>query len=324
MRRPVGIVPGMRTEQSGGSAVPGVPVERSSGIVPGAHARQRPFLVLNTRPREQAAELSGLLRLAGFNVLEAPAIEPLPAWDPSELAAVRRALAAGAYAWVVLPSQNAGRRLREELTGARVVCGAGSARALGLTATLTLDRYSASAALEALRPLVQAGQRILVPRAAESRDELTDGLLALGADVHAPIAYRTLAVDPSTLAEARGRLERGEVAVVTACSPSAIQSLLAAFGHALLLTTRLICFGATTAASARQAGLRVDGIAARTTIAALVDAVRAANTRAHPTEVLSTRSPLPTGDPSREGATGESARGGMRRDDEGDLTGMPI
>jgi len=36
--------------------------------------------VLNTRPREQAAELSRLLSQAGFDVVEAPAIVIVPAW----------------------------------------------------------------------------------------------------------------------------------------------------------------------------------------------------------------------------------------------------
>jgi uroporphyrinogen-III synthase len=231
-------------------------------------------LVLNTRPREQAGELSSLLVAAGFAVLEAAAIETVPAWDPAELAAVRRDLAGGAYAWVALPSQNAGRLLVDELEQSDVVCGAASAQALGLTPTLTLDRFSASAALAALRPLVRPGQRILVPRAKESRDELVDGLVALGVLVHAPVAYCTAAVDPSSLGDAAARVQHGEVHVVTVCSPSAMQSLRAAISRESFMQTRLICLGETTADAARLAGLRVAGVAEKTTMGALVDAVR--------------------------------------------------
>lgn len=232
-----------------------------------------PSLVVNTRPREQSAELSRLLAAAGFDVLETAAIETLPAWDAAELAGVRRELTAGAYAWVVLPSQNAGRQLTDQLRQARVVCGAASARALGLRPALTLDRFSASAAIELLRPVVHAGQRILVPRALESREELIDGLLALGADVHAPVAYRTVPVDPSALAQDVSRLQRGDV--VTVCSPSAIHSLVAAVGCGRLAATRLVCLGETTARAAGQAGVRVDGVARQTTMASLVEAVLA-------------------------------------------------
>lgn len=231
--------------------------------------------VLNTRPREQAAELSRLLDAAGLLVLEAPAIETVAAWDPAALQAVRLDLAAGAYEWVVLPSQNAGRLLVDQLGRARVVCGAASARALGLSPAFKLEHFSASAALEVLRPVVRSGQRILVPRAAEGSSELTDGLAALEADIHAPIAYRTVAVEPSALADAAARLRHREVNAVTVCSPSAVTSLLAAVGHEALLSGKLICLGPTTAEAARQAGLSVDGVAEQTTMAALVDAVRA-------------------------------------------------
>ncbi len=233
--------------------------------------------VLNSRPREQAAELTRLLAKAGFEVVEAPAIATVSAWDPEVLHTVRSNLAARAYAWVVLPSQNAGRLLADDLrrAGASVVCGAASARALRLAPEFALDSFSASAALEVLRPVVQAGQRILVPRAAEGSPELMDALQALGAHVEAPIAYRTVAVEPSALGQAAARMRSGEIHALTACSSSALNSLLAAMGRESLSRPKLICLGATTAEAARQAALRVDGVARTTSMASLVDAVRA-------------------------------------------------
>lgn len=159
----------------------------------------------------------------------------------------------------------------DELKHNRVVCGAATAQALGLTPMHMLDRFSASAALEVLRPLMRPGQRILIPRAAEGRDELTDGLLALGVSVHSPIAYRTVAVEPSALCKAMA-LNR-DLNAITACSPSAINSLLAAVNREWPSKTKLVCLGETTAEAARGAGLRVDGVAERTTMASLVDAV---------------------------------------------------
>src|SRR5207253_2924198 len=84
--------------------------------------RVKSLVVLNTRPREQAAELSGLLEQAGFSAIEAPAIAIMPAWDPVELEAVRRNLQAGAYALVVLASQNGAHGLEAELREVRVMC----------------------------------------------------------------------------------------------------------------------------------------------------------------------------------------------------------
>lgn len=229
--------------------------------------------MLNTRPRAQTAELSSLLRAAGLEPLEAPAIGIQAAWDPTEFETARRDLGAGMFDWVVLASQNAGSSLSTELHANRVVCGLATAQALGVTSEFALRRFSAGAALHVLAPVVQPGQHVLVPRAAAGRDELIDGLRALGASVSAPIAYRTIAVDPATLDEAASLLQAGGIAAVTVCSPSAIDSLVRAVGKGPLGQAALVCLGDSTAEAARRADLRVDGVAAKTTMEALVEAV---------------------------------------------------
>jgi len=229
-------------------------------------------VVLNTRPTEQAGELSRLLAVAGFDVVEAPAISIVAAWDPDELLAVRRDLAAGAFDWVILASQNAARGLESELRSARVVCGAATAAAVGLQADIALERFGAAAALEALRDRVKPGQRVLVPRAAEGRDELIEGVSLLGAIVVAPMAYCTVPVN-----DAASRLRAGGVDVVVLCSPSAVISV----ASAVQPDTRVVCLGQTTASAATAAALRVDAVARSTSMAALVDAVRALAVEAH-------------------------------------------
>jgi uroporphyrinogen-III synthase len=241
-------------------------------------------LVLNTRPREQAGELSDLLRQAGFEVRAAPAIEIQPAWDPSEFETARRDLGAGVFDWVVLASQNAGSSLMTELRTTRIVCGAATARALDVTSEFALRRFSASAALHVLGPMVRPGQHVLVPRAAAGRDELIDGLRAMGARVSAPVAYRTVAVAPATLHQTTALLRAGEVAATTVCSPSAIESLLRAIGPGPLAQAALVCLGDTTAEAARRADLRVDAVAHKTTMESLVLAVRSALRMGQPRE----------------------------------------
>ena len=240
----------------------------------------RRAVVLNSRAAEQAGELSRLLAEAGFEAVEAPAITIAHGWgDATTLEDVRRDLHAGLFDWVVLPSQNAGRAIAPELAGAHVVCGAATAVALGITAEVVLDRFSAAAALEALRLRALPGQRVLVPRAAEGRDELVDGLRDLDVDVAAPVAYRTLPVE-----DAANRLRAGGIDVVTACSPSALRSL----AGALTADVAMVCLGETTADAARGLGLRVDAVAAQTTMASLVEAVM--------------NLPLPLGEGRGEGA----------------------
>jgi uroporphyrinogen-III synthase len=226
-------------------------------------------VVLNTRPSEQASELSERLRAAGFEAVEAPAIAIVPAWDNATLAQIRVDLRAGAFAWIVLASANAGRGVEHDLQrpGLHVLCGAATAAALGLRPAVALDRFSAVAAVDALRPVVGQGQRILVPRAAEGREELVDGLRALGAEVVAPVVYRTV---PS--AAAATRLRQRDVDVVTLCSPSAASSVAASVSAATLV----VCLGGTTASAARAYGLRVDRVADQPSMAALVLAIETA------------------------------------------------
>jgi uroporphyrinogen-III synthase len=221
--------------------------------------------VLNTRPVEQASELSDLLRAAGFDVVEAPAIAIVPVWDVTSLEQARSQLRGGAFAWVVLASQNAGRGLEDELRAQadRVVCGAATAAALGLDHARVLDHFSAAAALKVLRRLVASRQRVLVPRAAEGREELVDGLREIDVEVAAPIAYRTVSSDA-----AAERLRQGDVDVLTLCSPSAVNSV-PALRHEIVV----VCLGATTADAARAHGVRVDRVADRPTMPALVAAV---------------------------------------------------
>jgi len=222
--------------------------------------------VLNTRPRDQAAELSRLLRAAGFDVVEAPAIAIEPAWRPAELAAARRDLASEAFTWIVLPSHNSGHALVSDLRGMseRVLCGSATAEALGLSRATTLDRFSAAAALEFLASRVHSGMRLLVPRAAEGRDELVEGLRSLGADVSAPVAYRTVPDSPAS-----EKLHAGGIDVVALCSPSAAASVAPAIAPHL----RVVCLGGTTAEAARALHVRVDAVARQTSMPSLVQAV---------------------------------------------------
>lgn len=226
----------------------------------------RRLTVLNTRPREQAAELSALLREAGFEVVEAPAIAIASAWNPTELAAARQAL--DTYSYVVLASANAGRELLSELLSSdvEIVCGTSTATALGLSNASALPRFSAAAALDWLRPRIRPRQRVLLPRSAQGRDELIDGLIALGADVDAPIAYRSVAAP-----DAAARLALGGIDVVALCSPSAVRSAAAALQPHM----RMVCLGRTTAEAVEALGLRVDAIAESTSMASLVACIEA-------------------------------------------------
>lgn len=249
-------------------------------------------LVLNTRPREHAAELSRLLLEAGFRPLEAPTVEVVPAWSAEQIEPVLAKLRAGRYAWIVFPSKNAvvyliralvsvGGRPRD-LARARIVSGPGTAQVLverGLAADRVLHRFSAIGAVEALEDERLYGRSILVPRATEGRDELIEGFRERNIPVDELVLYRTRSVAPAALVEAAGRLRRREVAAVTFTSPSTARGLvdgLAGLGldpRGCLDAARVVCLGGTTEAEVRALGLRTDRVAEQTTLPSLVRAV---------------------------------------------------
>src|SRR5262249_25358658 len=138
-------------------------------------------------------------------VLLAPAIEIAPpsSWEPLDGALARCA----EYQWAVFTSVNgvemARRRLAAMGQGAAALAacriaaiGPATARALrarGLPVAVIPRESVAEGRAESLRPLVEPGDRILLARAAETRDALVRALAGMGAVVDEVPAYRTLA-----------------------------------------------------------------------------------------------------------------------------------
>ena len=120
------------------------------------------------------------------------------------------------------------------------------------------------------------GRRVLLPRAAEGRTELLDGLVAAGADVVAAPCYRTLAVPASAMAPladaiARGADRRGDLRLPLGGEERRRRA--GARRAALLDRCTLAAIGPTTAAALEEAGLRVAVTPETSTAAALADAL---------------------------------------------------
>lgn len=269
--------------------------------------------VLNTRAAHQSVGLSTLLRAAGFEPIEAPAIRVVPGWSNSRIAEVAAGLRAGHYGWAVLPSPNVVDCLVQALApyggaallhSARLLGGTGTAQRLirhGLEPALTLARFSAEAALAALRELAPGpveGSIVLLPRAVDGRDALAIGLRSRGTAIEEVMLYRTEPAAPATLLPVAGMLARDALAAVTLTSPSSVRGLvdgLRAVGcqpTELLPRVPLVCIGGTTAGAVRSSGLPVAAVADETSLASLVEAVRS---------VVDTRGPSGSA-PHRRGA----------------------
>lgn len=245
--------------------------------------------VVVTRARHQAVEMTEILEASGATAISFPTISIEPPSDPE---ALRQALRSDSYDWVVLTSTNAVMALeaaRRELgtdespwpeSGIRFCAvGPSTAAALeaaGLTPDIVPSEYVGESVLDAL--LEADGnldrRRILIPRAAEARDVIPDGLRAAGAVVDVVEAYRTVPVKADDEATRRlaGRLAAGEVDMVTFTSSSTVRAFRAMFGSELggsLVAT----IGPATSATARESGYEVAVEAEEYTTSGLVRAL---------------------------------------------------
>jgi uroporphyrinogen-III synthase len=123
--------------------------------------------------------------------------------------------------------------------------------------------------LEAFPDPPGRGAAVLLPRAAEGRETLREGLTAAGWDVDAVEAYRTVR---ATLADE----DRATISLADAvcfASGSAVNSLVESLGGIGSLPEVVVCIGPTTSAAAEAAGLRVTAVAVDHTLDGLVAAL---------------------------------------------------
>jgi uroporphyrinogen III methyltransferase/synthase len=246
-----------------------------------------------TRAAAQAGELVAMLRDAGAEVIEAPAIRLMP---PSSWHDVDDAIARlGRYRWVILTSANAvtaffdrvfARGCDARALGAARVCAIGeqtaaAIRRYGITADRVADNSTGEGVLAALAGEDLAGAAVLLPRAKTAREVIVEGLTARGAKVDVVTVYETRPMD-HVPDRARDALRRPGT-IVTFTSPSTVSAVLDALGDdaALMRDAVVACLGPPTAEAARGRGLRVAIQAGEQRMSALVGAIiaHAADTR---------------------------------------------
>jgi uroporphyrinogen-III synthase/uroporphyrinogen III methyltransferase/synthase len=243
-------------------------------------------LVAVTRARSDEDALSARLVELGARLFEAPAILIEPPASCDELDSALRTL--DSAAWVVFASGNAVEHTLERASRLGIPAAAlarprlaaiGAATAARLTRRLRAPDLvppdARGASLAAAMATAVRGVRVLVPRAEEGRPELVNGLEEAGAQVVSPVAYRTVAASPESLAPLAEELDAGTIDAVTFASPSAVRSVVAALGPRarLLAKTVLAAIGPTTGSELRALGLPVSVQPARSSGVALADAL---------------------------------------------------
>lgn len=233
--------------------------------------------VMVTRADRQSAGLSDALRELGATVVSCPviSIEPI-AVDPAVVNGLRR------YDWLVLTSANGVDRLFGLLAESNsavpthikvAAIGPETAARLkshGVEPALVPERFIAEDLADALVKQVKPGNRVLLARAAGSRDVLPDRLRAHGALVDVVETYRTVApVGLSVrLAQALPRVD-----LITFTSSSTVRHFVDAAGAALPANIGVAAIGPITAETARALGLPVAIIAQEYTTRGLVEAI---------------------------------------------------
>lgn len=265
--------------------------EASPRSSPRASATPRPLggrTVVVTRAAAQAQRFTELLAAAGARVVEAPAIVivPPPSWEPLDTALA----ALDTFTWVVFTSTNGvlmvDRRLAAlglgwpALAGRRVAAiGPATADALrehGVRVDVVPAEYRAEGLVSRLRGVLTGSDRVLLPRAAQTRDVLVTELRALGVQVTEVAAYATRKADghAARLAEA---LAAGAIDAVTFTSSSTARNFAEAFSEDERRAWRgrfaVASIGPITAATAAEYGLPTDIMPAEYTIPALARAI---------------------------------------------------
>jgi uroporphyrinogen III methyltransferase/synthase len=247
--------------------------------------------VLVTRALSQSRVLSEKIQELGGEPLEFPVIRIV---RPKRQDLLDEALLQlKRYDWVIFTSANGVKfffeRLKElkldirTMHKARIAAiGPKTAETLeekGLIVEALPDEYKAEALVEHLRPLVKAGEEVLLPRANIARKVLADELVKMGLRVTEVDAYDT-EIGAEDVSEVLRLLEDGALHVITFTSSSTVRNFVEAVRtvredvEALLEKTKVVCIGPITAGTARELGVRVDAVADTYTIDGLVEAIR--------------------------------------------------
>ena len=161
---------------------------------------------------------------------------------------------------------------------------AAAVRSRGVEPFLMPGRFVAEGLLDAFAARDDvSGTTMLYPAASGARNDLTDGLRALGAMVDRIDVYESVATDED-VADVRAALRDGRVHAVTMTARSAVDAWVSAMG-ALHNVADVVSIGPITTQAAHASGMRVVAEAMPSTleglVAAVVRAVQAQRDRHH-------------------------------------------
>jgi uroporphyrinogen III methyltransferase/synthase len=245
--------------------------------------------VLVPRTKEQAAQVSDLLRARGAVPEQVPTIAVEPPRTPQQMDRAVKGLVTGRYQWIAFTSVNAVRAVREKFEeyglDARAFAGVkvaavgeqtGAAlRVFGIMPDLVPDGEQSAEGLADAWPayddVLDPINRVLLPRADIATEGLVTRLTGLGWEAEEVTAYRTVRAAPPP-APIREAIKGGGFDAVLFTSSSTVRNLIGIAGKPHAVTV-IAVIGPQTAKTAAEFGLRVDVMAPRPSVTALVEAL---------------------------------------------------
>jgi uroporphyrinogen III methyltransferase / synthase len=245
--------------------------------------------VLVPRTKEQAGGVMSRLQAWGAVPEQVPTIAVEPPRTPQQMERAVKGLVTGRYQWIAFTSVNAVRAVREKFEeyglDARAFAGikvaavgeqtAASLREFGIMPDLVPDKKQSAEGLADVWPayddVLDPINRVLLPRADIATETLLARLTSLGWEAEDVTAYRTVRAAPPP-APIREAIKGGGFDAVLFTSSSTVRNLIGIAGkpHAV---TAIAVIGPETAKTAAEFGLRVDVMAPRPSVTALVDAL---------------------------------------------------
>ena len=247
--------------------------------------------VLVPRTKEQADEVSDLLRARGAVPEQVPTIAVEPPRTPQQMERAVKGLVTGRYQWIGFTSVNAVRAIREKFeeygldarafAGGKVAAvGEQTAKALrefGIMPDLVPEGEQSAEGLADAWPayddILDPINRVLLPRADIATEGLLGRLTELGWEAEDVTAYRTVRAAPPP-APIREAIKGGGFDAVLFTSSSTVRNLIGIAGKPHAVTV-IAVIGPQTAKTAAEFGLRVDVVAEKPSVAALVEALAA-------------------------------------------------
>lgn len=227
----------------------------------------RGMKVMVTGTEALAGAMTEEIRRRGGEPVVIHTIRIAPPVDPRPLLDAEDGLRHGAFDHIVFTSRQGVLALTDVLRsipfGSVKVAAIGEATSaalqeLGIQAGVVADDSRAEGMLDALKPIITDGDRVLLPVSNRARTVLADGLEAHGARVTRVTAYETHLI-PEADADVLAMVERGEVGAVLLASPSAVEGFVTQMGNLLptMSGASFVAIGNVTASAMRENGLPV-------------------------------------------------------------------